>query len=222
MEGLGSGSNRCALNSTLKELQPPNVENRYNQNFQGLYCTCHRPYPDPESTREELMLQCTVCEDWYHLQHLDVPPEYAKLVDNYNEMICSTCMQQYTFLQDYTGLALKALEEVDANITVTGDVSICDDNKLKSDLDKSISDIMNISNEEANEGNAAKINAEKNIAVTNGETAAAAATETTIEEASVSVPPEAKRQKLEIPNENCESSSEKCRRPKFNDYETGE
>ena len=21
---------------------------RYNQNFSGLYCECHRPYPDPE------------------------------------------------------------------------------------------------------------------------------------------------------------------------------
>ena len=22
--------------------------NKYNQNFQGVYCTCHRPYPDLE------------------------------------------------------------------------------------------------------------------------------------------------------------------------------
>ena len=25
-----------------------NPDNSYNQNFQGLYCTCHRPYPDEE------------------------------------------------------------------------------------------------------------------------------------------------------------------------------
>ena len=25
-----------------------NIENRYNQNFDGVYCTCSRPYPDPE------------------------------------------------------------------------------------------------------------------------------------------------------------------------------
>ena len=24
------------------------MKNKYNQNFSGLYCTCHRPYPDPE------------------------------------------------------------------------------------------------------------------------------------------------------------------------------
>lgn len=26
-----------------------NTENSYNQNFRGLYCTCQRPYPDPEA-----------------------------------------------------------------------------------------------------------------------------------------------------------------------------
>ena len=25
-----------------------NTLNKYNQNFKGLYCSCHRPYPDPE------------------------------------------------------------------------------------------------------------------------------------------------------------------------------
>lgn len=38
--------------------------NVYNQNFKGLYCICHRPYPDEENTDE--MIQCIVCEDWFH------------------------------------------------------------------------------------------------------------------------------------------------------------
>ncbi len=31
---------------------------RYNQNFSGLYCTCSRPYPDPEdSSPPDQMIQ---------------------------------------------------------------------------------------------------------------------------------------------------------------------
>jgi hypothetical protein len=44
-----------------------NVENKYNQNFYGVYCTCGKPYPDPEGDEDD-MLQCAICEDWYHLK----------------------------------------------------------------------------------------------------------------------------------------------------------
>lgn len=46
-----------------------NSENKYNQNFDGVYCVCARPYPDPDPDSEgdeDDMLQCTICEDWYH------------------------------------------------------------------------------------------------------------------------------------------------------------
>lgn len=43
-----------------------NAENKYNQNFDGVYCTCMRPYPDPEGLDNDEMLQCAICEDWYH------------------------------------------------------------------------------------------------------------------------------------------------------------
>lgn len=41
-----------------------NDVNIYNQNFKGLYCICQRPYPDSDNTDE--MIQCVVCEDWFH------------------------------------------------------------------------------------------------------------------------------------------------------------
>ena len=32
----------------VQKKEVENVENKYNHNFQGLYCNCERPYPDSE------------------------------------------------------------------------------------------------------------------------------------------------------------------------------
>lgn len=47
-----------------------NTENSYNHNFKGSYCTCGRPYPDPEAEEQVEMIQCCICEDWFHEEHL--------------------------------------------------------------------------------------------------------------------------------------------------------
>ncbi|KAJ6943655.1 hypothetical protein NC652_009189 [Populus alba x Populus x berolinensis] len=47
-----------------------NAENSYNHNFKGLYCSCDRPYPDPDVEAQEEMIQCIMCEDWFHDEHL--------------------------------------------------------------------------------------------------------------------------------------------------------
>ena len=44
-----------------------NAENVYDHNFDGVFCTCLRPYPDPDVEVEPEMLQCCICEDWFHL-----------------------------------------------------------------------------------------------------------------------------------------------------------
>lgn len=64
-----------------------NSENRYNHNFDGLYCTCERPYPDPDSTANDVMLQCIICEDWYHSK------VRGRKLTGYN------CTQLHPFLQ---------------------------------------------------------------------------------------------------------------------------
>ncbi|CAK4715144.1 hypothetical protein LEN26_014794 [Aphanomyces euteiches] len=76
-----------------------NNENGYSQNFKGLYCSCHRPYPDPERTTPEVMIQCIICEDWFHEEHLyadDTP-----VPSEFDEMICGTCMGSHAFLYEY-------------------------------------------------------------------------------------------------------------------------
>ncbi|KAF9418379.1 hypothetical protein HW555_004809 [Spodoptera exigua] len=112
-----------------------NEENIYNQNFSGLYCTCQRPYPDPEATTEDDMIQCIICEDWLHSSHLEavVPAN-----DQYAEMICKSCMEKNEFLHDYSLFAVH-VETGDVDIlTVNGDTkssSLCNgDNENKSEI----------------------------------------------------------------------------------------
>lgn len=113
-----------------------NEDNKYNQNFSGLYCVCHKPYPDPEAPEEDEMIQCIICEDWLHSEHLeaDVPPN-----DQYAEMICKLCMEQNDFLHDYTCYAINSVENTEENISVTDinvNVNGTDENNLKKDVNK--------------------------------------------------------------------------------------
>ncbi|CAN7995535.1 unnamed protein product [Ixodes hexagonus] len=75
-----------------------NAGNSYNQNFRGRYCTCERPYPDPEDDVEDEMMQCVMCEDWYHGRHLGGE---APANREYSEVICTGCMDQHPFLRHY-------------------------------------------------------------------------------------------------------------------------
>lgn len=52
----------------LQGKESTNSENVYSQNHDGVYCICHRPYPDPDNSDKEQdeMIQCCSCEDWFH------------------------------------------------------------------------------------------------------------------------------------------------------------
>jgi len=45
------------------------------------------------------MIQCCVCEDWYHDNHLELDSDQAPA--DYEEMICVTCVRQHAFLLNY-------------------------------------------------------------------------------------------------------------------------
>lgn len=86
---------QCKLHPDKDEV---NSLNKYSQNFFGVYCTCGRPYPDPEDQVEDEMIQCVVCEDWLHGRHLGcVVPDCVEL----QEMICESCMKTHSFLWTY-------------------------------------------------------------------------------------------------------------------------
>ncbi|XP_042233106.1 putative E3 ubiquitin-protein ligase UBR7 isoform X2 [Homarus americanus] len=104
--------NACKL---LKDKLPENPENGYNHNFSGTYCTCQRPYPDPEDTTDDEMIQCCICEDWYHGRHQggSVPPG-----DDYVEMICGQCLAKHDFLAPYMGLAVAVVKAEESKCVV--------------------------------------------------------------------------------------------------------
>ena len=52
----------CTMNWFLfiscQDKSPSNEENQYNHNFRGVYCTCCRPYPDPD---DDVSVCCHLC-----------------------------------------------------------------------------------------------------------------------------------------------------------------
>ena len=118
-------TNKCKL-EPKKEV---NTRNRYNQNFLGVYCTCHRSYPDPEDNTDDLMIQCAVCEDWLHGRHLNMGDIGLPEEGSYSEMVCFECVEKLDFLQSYSGLSVvkvKSVKETDQVVNVTKDDCKCD------------------------------------------------------------------------------------------------
>lgn len=123
------GNSKFKSNSVCKleaNKDPVNELNKYNHNFKGLYCTCNRPYPElgneselntskaSKSTEEnsEEMQQCTICEDWFHLNHLLGNEKFPTNEEDYEDVICHNCMDSNQFLWNYQGyIALKTQSE---------------------------------------------------------------------------------------------------------------
>ncbi|KAI3505295.1 hypothetical protein L1887_27347 [Cichorium endivia] len=83
-----------------------NEENSYNHNFKGKYCTCGRPYPDPDAEEQVEMIQCCICEDWFHEEHLGLGNELKIPRDEdgeplYEDLICHICSPLFSFLNLY-------------------------------------------------------------------------------------------------------------------------
>ncbi|GAB2279354.1 hypothetical protein Dimus_013996 [Dionaea muscipula] len=96
----------CKL-SPNKDIE--NRENSYNHNFKGAYCTCKRPYPDPEVEDQVEMIQCCICEDWFHEEHLHVEssdkiPRDEEGEPMYEDLICQACSPTFSFLALYPQL----------------------------------------------------------------------------------------------------------------------
>lgn len=82
-----------------------NSENMYDHNFNGTYCTCDLPYPDPNAEEQVEMIQCCICEDWFHEEHIGlqdidkIPKDEGE--PQYEDFICQGCAVVCSFLTYY-------------------------------------------------------------------------------------------------------------------------
>ncbi|KAI8926977.1 hypothetical protein BC831DRAFT_497821 [Entophlyctis helioformis] len=92
---LRNASHRCELDSARTKADQTNAENKYNHNFDGIFCVCNQVY-DPDS-ETSAMFQCVMCQDWLHDRCIpDLPDE-----DEFDEFICKACVAEYPFLAQY-------------------------------------------------------------------------------------------------------------------------
>lgn len=97
------GGHLCKL---CPEKDSENPANSYNHNFKGSYCTCGRPYPDPEAKEQVEMIQCCICEDWFHEDHVGLNsieeiPRDEEGEPLYEDFICHKCSPICHFLKLY-------------------------------------------------------------------------------------------------------------------------
>ncbi|XP_042506195.1 putative E3 ubiquitin-protein ligase UBR7 [Macadamia integrifolia] len=98
---------------------PENLGNAYNHNFKGSYCECGRPYPDPDAEEQVEMIQCCICEDWCHENHLGLqsPAEIPRDDEGeplYEDFICQACGVICSFLTLYPQTIWAPLRQNDA------------------------------------------------------------------------------------------------------------
>ncbi|KAI5595265.1 hypothetical protein POPTR_003G140000v4 [Populus trichocarpa] len=123
-----------------------NAENSYNHNFKGLYCSCDRPYPDPDVEAQEEMIQCIMCEDWFHDEHLGLEssneiPRDEEGEPLYEDFICKTCSTVCSFLTLYPKTIRAAGGKGDATYSNAKDKDVledvptaCGSGKLENDI----------------------------------------------------------------------------------------
>lgn len=124
-----------------------NDKNAYSQNFSGVYCTCHRPYPDPDDSTDDEMIQCVLCEDWFHSRHLNV--DWMPDSNGFDEMICDACTTKNDFLNYYSGYCIMPKEKEDANETVNDSSANISINESAADI--SVTDVNEASTSTGNE-----------------------------------------------------------------------
>ncbi|XP_042481107.1 uncharacterized protein LOC122061725 [Macadamia integrifolia] len=98
---------------------PENTGNSYNHNFKGYFCTCGCPPPDQDAEEQVEMIQCCICEDWFHENHLGLEsPDEIRRDDkdepSYEDFICQACGVICSFLTLYPQTIWRPLRPSDA------------------------------------------------------------------------------------------------------------
>lgn len=104
------------------------------------------------------MIQCVICEDWYHSRHLQATVPKS---NSFAEMICGDCMSQHEILYNYVGMSINKVDDAgtsaaaDISLNVTEDIDTTVDESdkpgeekveelLKDEINQSIMNIIEI------------------------------------------------------------------------------
>ncbi|CAB3408224.1 unnamed protein product [Caenorhabditis bovis] len=98
--GNSKFSTKCGL---YEEKDARNEFNIYNHNFRGKFCECKDTFPSEHCDEE--MLQCEVCEDWFHPSHISLDmtvnqEEGGSSDTNPDSLICINCVMKLPFLNE--------------------------------------------------------------------------------------------------------------------------
>eukprot|EP00871_Galdieria_phlegrea_P000088 jgi/Galph1/107/GphlegSOOS_G4776.1 len=98
--------NICKL---FPEKPPVNEGNKYNHNFFNRFCYCDEEYT--EDTED--MLQCLVCEDWFHVSCLKLEASWfeGNVLETEFDLCCSGCITKYSYLRRLVDLHRKNVLE---------------------------------------------------------------------------------------------------------------
>jgi len=94
----------CQLHASVSSI---NTNNKYNHNFDGLYCWCNKPY---DHSSDVVMIQCVLCQDWFHEECIKKGHKYVIPTEEYlNDFICGDCTSKYQFLLYYPQFQITTL-----------------------------------------------------------------------------------------------------------------
>ncbi|KAL0542348.1 hypothetical protein IC582_022453 [Cucumis melo] len=129
-----------------------NSDNSYNHNFKGSYCICNRPYPDPDVEEQVEMIQCCMCEDWFHEEHLglssiDEIPRDEEGEPLYEDFICKACSAVCSFLSLYPSSIWAVGRQSDTSLDVSNKIDASElpaSTSLKHNDDVNLHDSANV------------------------------------------------------------------------------
>ena len=112
---LSSTIGECHLWKGESVAPQSNVLNKYNHNFDDVFCWCKRGY---SADSNAILIHCLLCEDWFHPEciHQDAKFKHA-LDDDDNVFVCHPCLLKTPILLKYPHLLVPSSNESkDANI----------------------------------------------------------------------------------------------------------
>ncbi|KAJ3304873.1 hypothetical protein HDV03_002255 [Kappamyces sp. JEL0829] len=106
------GTERSSVSCVFQrpeESRSASAANKYNHNFKGINCYCKLLHDDAKETRE--MIQCLVCEDWFHDSCIGEKPSFPA-----DDFLCEVCLAHSDYsplLQPYLASGFLAAPTAD-------------------------------------------------------------------------------------------------------------